>query len=48
MLVGVATTAVGFAFGFWAYNKFFKMKPVSTPTPSVEAASRAASPLQGV
>ena len=49
MLVGVATTAVGFAFGFWAYNKFLKMKPASSSTTGT-AASKAMeqSPLQGV
>ena len=48
MLVGVATTAVGFAFGFWAYNKFLKMKPASAATPAATPDSKAASPLQGV
>jgi len=49
MLVGVATTAVGFAFGYWAYNKFLKMKPASSST-TTTAASKAMeqSPLQGV
>ena len=30
MLMGVATTAVGFAFGLWAYNKFLVGKPMMT------------------
>jgi hypothetical protein len=49
MLVGVATTAVGFAFGFWAYNKLIKAKPMASPAPAA-APSRAMeqSPLQGV
>jgi hypothetical protein len=51
MLVGVATTAVGFAFGYWAYNKFLKTKPTTSPAAAaVAAASKAMeqSPLQGV
>ena len=47
-LVGIATTAVGFAFGYWAYNKFLKMKPATTTIPAADAPSKAASPLQGV
>jgi hypothetical protein len=42
MLMAVATTAVGFAFGLWAYNKFVKGKAMvskaAAPTASVGAA----------
>jgi hypothetical protein len=48
MLVGVATTAVGFAFGFWAYNKFLKMKPMASPAPGAATITMPQSPLQGV
>jgi hypothetical protein len=43
MLMAVATTAVGFAFGLWVFNKYFKGQAMvsqgTTPTMSTPTAS---------
>jgi len=41
MLIGVATTAIGFAFGLYVYNKFLVGSPMTKSTESMEDGSTA-------
>jgi len=41
MLIGVATTAVGFAFGLWVFNKYLVGSPMTKSAEAMEDGSTA-------